>query len=167
MKIHLINDKKIGAEFGFYTKQAKIREFIKKIVSFYNLNHSVYVVTVCGLDFNVDKLILSLSKNAEVIEDIVCNMKTEKSNIITRIILVDSFDFEVCLRYINKFSEGSFRIQIFNIQNDDSLSKIAKSFVDIGDALLTFEIFSDATYIEITSKSNFPQQLREYYSLNN
>lgn len=167
MKIHLINNKKIGAEFGFYTKQAKLREFIRKIVSFYDFKNSVYIFTICGLNFNVEKLILSLSENAEVIEDAVCNTKTEDSNIITRIIIVDSFDFEVCLSYINKFSEGSFRMQVFNVQDDDSLSKIDKLLGYTGDPLLTVEIFSDATYIEITSKSEFPRQLMEYYGLNN
>ncbi len=154
IKTHLIDEHKIGVEFSYYCKLYKKVEFIKNILSFYDRNSMTYSVIICGLDFNVEKLVSLLSKDSHVVEG--GTDETNDGMIEKTIITTNQCDLDVFLNYLDKFSEGSYKLNLF-----ETATKCSGAVNELDKSLLSISVFSDATYLELFTRRSFPKNLIE------
>lgn len=140
-KVHQISANKYGVEFSMLTTCKKKTYVLMQILRLIIKDTDNIVSTICGLDFNVEKVLLSIQPTI---------LKHDTYKGLSNIVFLFSGikKLENLIQFCGMFSEGffSFSVPVISIKNESfDISAIS----DL-EHKLELNVYDDGTYIEIS-----------------
>lgn len=140
-RIHKNGIKRCSVEFSFWeTRKSKLKTIKKLIFSIEN-NNLCLGGEICGIDFNVEKILQELKTKKILLQKDADEYST--LHFLTR----EDSDFETILDQFDSFSEGFYTLYLFSadvckLKDEDTDLKRMTNY------LIKISVHSDATYVE-------------------